>query len=359
MTGNHKKVSFSVPRSVVTALVISVFIAGSSACVCAADLTAKQLYDRGVGDIEKKDFAQAITDFTLVIDKDPQNWKAWANRSLAKFHSHDYPGARQDMNVCLPHLSQNQQVVDLNKSIEQAMSSNDSQARDLEARRAMARRMLLNAQLGGDMSSPAYQITQLANTVMARGGKIPNNLVKPFPTDLVHPSGTSLITPLGGSNNVASVSGGQTNPFSVSSGGAAGGAGAAGGGARKNGEGSTASAFTVSSGSGGGSGAGPGGTIAESAGHASAQDYFNHAVEKSQKGDVAGAVKDYGECLKLDQKNAQAYANRGALRFNLNDINGALDDFNKACELAPDNPQFKFLRDKLKEAADQSKAAGH
>jgi regulator of sirC expression with transglutaminase-like and TPR domain len=98
----------------------------------------------------------------------------------------------------------------------------------------------------------------------------------------------------------------------------------------------------------------------ESGGHFSGQDLFKRAVEKSQKNDLAGAVKDHDEGLKLDPKNGLACASRGSLSFNLGDSNGALDDFNKACDLMPDNPQFTFLRDKIKEAIDQGKtAAGH
>jgi tetratricopeptide (TPR) repeat protein len=49
------------------------------------------------------------------------------------------------------------------------------------------------------------------------------------------------------------------------------------------------------------------------------------------------SIKDFDECIKLDQKHGLAYANRGTARTQLGDNKGALDDLNKAVELLPGN----------------------
>lgn len=65
----------------------------------------------------------------------------------------------------------------------------------------------------------------------------------------------------------------------------------------------------------------------------SAEDYFNRANARYHQGDLAGAVADYTETIRLAPTFPAAYNNRGLARAHQNDLTGALADFSRAIEL--------------------------
>ncbi|OFX59866.1 MAG: hypothetical protein A2046_02000 [Bacteroidetes bacterium GWA2_30_7] len=70
-----------------------------------------------------------------------------------------------------------------------------------------------------------------------------------------------------------------------------------------------------------------------------AQEYLDSGIEKHNKQDYKGALKDYNNAIKEDDKLASAYFNRGTIKLATYDYKGALADFNKTIEL--DN---KFIK---------------
>jgi tetratricopeptide (TPR) repeat protein len=66
-----------------------------------------------------------------------------------------------------------------------------------------------------------------------------------------------------------------------------------------------------------------------------ADDYHTSAIQKSNKGDIQGALADYNQAIALDPKYAYAYNNRGSLKDDLNDVQSALADYNQAIALDP------------------------
>lgn len=83
------------------------------------------------------------------------------------------------------------------------------------------------------------------------------------------------------------------------------------------------------------------------------------ALEKYQKSDYEGAIKEYDKIIELDPNNATVYGNRGVIKGILENIKGAVSDTKKAIELEPDNPvhyhslaTVYFNQNKFKKALD-------
>jgi Flp pilus assembly protein TadD len=63
------------------------------------------------------------------------------------------------------------------------------------------------------------------------------------------------------------------------------------------------------------------------------------AREKSDKGDVAGAIADYTKAIALDPTDAVAYFSRARIRESINDFDGAIADYDKVIVLDPHNAE--------------------
>ncbi|MND86996.1 Tetratricopeptide repeat protein [compost metagenome] len=59
-----------------------------------------------------------------------------------------------------------------------------------------------------------------------------------------------------------------------------------------------------------------------------ANDYFDQAILKAEKGNTQGAITDYTKAIKLNPKFAEAYLNRAVERIKVNNLTGALSDAN-------------------------------
>jgi len=74
-------------------------------------------------------------------------------------------------------------------------------------------------------------------------------------------------------------------------------------------------------------------------------------TDKVVSGDLAGAIVDYSNAIKLDSKCANAYACRGFVRRKSGDLYGALADLNRAIDLAPEHPVAYRFRAEAREAS--------
>lgn len=89
----------------------------------------------------------------------------------------------------------------------------------------------------------------------------------------------------------------------------------------------------------------------------SAQRFFNQGLDKLQKQDYQGAVKDFTQAIQINPKFDTAYVNRADLRLKLGDNKGAAEDYTQAMRT---NPNFTYLynsRGKAREALGDSKGA--
>lgn len=66
-----------------------------------------------------------------------------------------------------------------------------------------------------------------------------------------------------------------------------------------------------------------------------AQQYFNSAEEKFQKGDFSGAIIDVDQAIRLNPQFAEAYSRRAGAKFNIGDYGGAVADADQAVRLNP------------------------
>lgn len=64
--------------------------------------------------------------------------------------------------------------------------------------------------------------------------------------------------------------------------------------------------------------------------------YFNRAITKSQIGDFNSAMLDYDKVIELAPNNVLGYYNRASLAFKLGDLDKALNDYSYTIELYPD-----------------------
>jgi tetratricopeptide (TPR) repeat protein len=67
-----------------------------------------------------------------------------------------------------------------------------------------------------------------------------------------------------------------------------------------------------------------------------ALSYYNRALIRSQIGDYNNALEDYGHVMNINPDNVLAYFNRAAVELELNDYYAAITDYTKAIELYPD-----------------------
>ena len=74
------------------------------------------------------------------------------------------------------------------------------------------------------------------------------------------------------------------------------------------------------------------------------QPLFDKAVEKSNHGDCAGALKDWDSLLEFSPNNSAAISNRGNCLLVLGDFEGAIQAQSRALELSPENAQYYLNR---------------
>jgi tetratricopeptide (TPR) repeat protein len=64
-------------------------------------------------------------------------------------------------------------------------------------------------------------------------------------------------------------------------------------------------------------------------------DYFTRGDAKAEKGDHAGAIKDYDHAIAMDPDRLYYFIHRGIAKAILGDINGAKEDYLSAAWLDP------------------------
>jgi tetratricopeptide (TPR) repeat protein len=69
-----------------------------------------------------------------------------------------------------------------------------------------------------------------------------------------------------------------------------------------------------------------------------------------KKENLAQAVADYSQAIRLDPKYIPAYANRGYVYYKRGDLDRALADFDKILELDPNNADARKSRDVIVKA---------
>ena len=76
--------------------------------------------------------------------------------------------------------------------------------------------------------------------------------------------------------------------------------------------------------------------------------YTNRGVEFGEKGEMARALKDHDEAIKVDPNNALAFNNRGIVKLKKGDKEGGEADIAKAKQLQPSigEPQTKPADDR-------------
>ena len=72
--------------------------------------------------------------------------------------------------------------------------------------------------------------------------------------------------------------------------------------------------------------------------------YVNRGGGYDQKGDIARAIADFSEAIKLDSGNAAAYYNRGTVYAKKGDLDRAIADFTKGIELDPKDADAYYNR---------------
>jgi len=350
----------------------------------AADTPAEEHYHRGMKENESGQFADAIADYDQAIKLDPQYWKAYGNRSAARYNTGDYKGALSDLKIAIPHLPPNKALNDLQVMCEKALAGNNGQSADIAARREMARQIMINAQFGGDLTSPGFQIIMAARR---KAGLDPMTGM-PVGSGVALPTHSSSSMDATNSNAVTARLEAMSKAVHFASPGAS----------------ATTAQSAVNSVESSPSGnavqdrlalqvanlkppsvdvaadvpatespnfsppptsntintPAPSTTGLSSVNYArdpktnmTAQDYFDRACGKGKAMDFQGALKDYDEAIRLNPNHGPAYANRGSVRFNSGNPKGALEDFNKAVQLLPDNIGVRELRDRVAKSVGQ------
>ena len=68
------------------------------------------------------------------------------------------------------------------------------------------------------------------------------------------------------------------------------------------------------------------------------------------RGDVAGAIADYDEAIRLNPEDAYACFNRGVARKELGDVAGAIADYDEAIRLRPEYASAYYNRASIRRA---------
>lgn len=68
-----------------------------------------------------------------------------------------------------------------------------------------------------------------------------------------------------------------------------------------------------------------------------AEEYFNRARQMRKDGDLAAALADYNEAIRLNPKDTEAYNSRGITRHQMGDLDAAIADYGEALRLKPQN----------------------
>jgi len=124
---------------------------------------ADDYFKKGCQDEANALHAVAIADYDNAIKENPQHWKSYGNRAASRFNVKDYNGALKDVETCLAHFPNNQVLIQLRDNTRKALAvSSSTTTSDAEARRRAANKMLLDAQLGGDMADPSTLILMQA-----------------------------------------------------------------------------------------------------------------------------------------------------------------------------------------------------
>ena len=145
------------------ALLSAFFISSLTIQVSSAQaqhLSADDYFKKGCQDEANALHTEAIADYNNAIKENPQHWKSFGNRAASRFNVKDYNGALKDVETSLAHFPDNQALIQLRDNTKKALaettaataSNADAEA---EARRRAANKMLLDAQLGGDMADPS------------------------------------------------------------------------------------------------------------------------------------------------------------------------------------------------------------
>ncbi|WP_320674008.1 tetratricopeptide repeat protein [Prochlorococcus sp. MIT 1341] len=86
-------------------------------------------------------------------------------------------------------------------------------------------------------------------------------------------------------------------------------------------------------------------------------DLINLGIEKQEKGDYVGALKDFNKAIEIKSDDGLYFYFRGTCLNESNDYQGALRDFNQAIEMVPDNIDSYFNRAVVKKKLNDLKGA--
>ncbi len=84
---------------------------------------------------------------------------------------------------------------------------------------------------------------------------------------------------------------------------------------------------------------------------------YDSGLEKSSKGDYAGAIADFTKVIEQYPNEAKPYHYRGINRFNVKDYVGAIGDFDKAIGLNPKYADAYYMRGMAKIGAKKKSEA--
>lgn len=75
-----------------------------------------------------------------------------------------------------------------------------------------------------------------------------------------------------------------------------------------------------------------------------AEEYLEKGIEKHEKQDFKGAIKEYSKAIKADKSNKLAYYNRGSCQLALKEYKSAMADFDKTIKLDPNFVKAYYSR---------------